>query len=173
MPSSGSVEAPSDESSEVNARPASDSRVPRAGLWLLGILLLAFVLRAQGLERPFSPNGYRGVMASWGTAAFARNFDQHGFLDAKLMNYRWRVELDRRDVPDDQVGLLVDELEQPRGRVADGAHGDLGDGGSAAEELRVGRELEHLERRWSASPKVYYTLLLVVLAIMLAIAVFS
>ena len=31
------------------------------------------------------------------------------------------------------------------------------------------RELEHLERRFSSSPKVYYALLLAVLAVILAI----
>ena len=40
----------------------------------------------------------------------------------------------------------------------------------AGEERAHRRELEHLERRFSSSPKVYYALLLAVLAAILAIA---
>jgi hypothetical protein len=41
-----------------------------------------------------------------------------------------------------------------------------------SEERLARRELEHLERRWSADPKVYYVLVLAVLALILVLAWF-
>ncbi len=56
------------------------------------VLLVALLLRLSDFREPYSGLGHKSVIGCWGTACFAKNFDQHGFVDGGFMPYRWRLE---------------------------------------------------------------------------------
>lgn len=62
------------------------------------LLLLALIvatgcaLRWIGVGEPWAGADFHSVFGGYGSGAFARNFVEHGFFEAGLMPYRWRVE---------------------------------------------------------------------------------
>ena len=57
------------------------------------VVLLGLGLRAVGAFQPWDGADWHSALGGFGTGAYARNFADHGFLESRLMPYRWRVEL--------------------------------------------------------------------------------
>src|SRR5262245_15094215 len=57
------------------------------------VLLLGLGLRIVGALQPWDGADWHSALGGFGTGAYARNFADHGFLESRLMPYRWRVEL--------------------------------------------------------------------------------
>lgn len=70
-----------------------DAPVARSGAILLGILVLALVARLPGFTEPFSGQGFNSFLGAYGTAAFARHFDEYGFAQSGFLPWRWQLEL--------------------------------------------------------------------------------